>query len=371
MTDDSPEQVVPDPFEGTSLRAIRRLGGGSMGEVFVVEHRELGRRFAAKILHARLATEPHVVDRMRLEGQTLARLTHPNVVAIQGFDTTPAGRPYLVIELLAGQTLAEALTRGALPVNLAIHYGEELLSGLAAAHEIGVVHRDVKPDNIFLAESRHRRAPELKLIDFGIARVLPDAPAAAPEPLVIPTTTGAVLGTPHFSSPEGALGLRVDERADLYGAALVIYAMLTGRGPFDHIESEAAVLGAHVNEVPAPPSAHAPEPVPAELDALLLKALDKEPTARFASAREFKAELAQVGALLARPAGWLETTAYQRGERASGVADLASPPRLARPEPVPRLSRRAVGTIVLFAALALIASIVIVVSVGLRLRGAP
>jgi serine/threonine-protein kinase len=291
-------------------------------------------------------------------------------VAIQGFDTTPEGRPYLVIELLTGQSLTETLrTRGALPVALALHYGKELLSGLAAAHEIGVVHRDVKPDNVFLAESPHRSAPQLKLIDFGIARVLPSAPAEAPQPLVIPTATGAVVGTPRFLSPEGALGLRVDERADLYGAALVIYTMLTGRGPFDHVESEEAVIGAHLNETPAPPSAHALEPVPSELDALLLRALSKEPNARFASANEFKAELEQVGALLARPAGWLETTAYRLDEGPPDSGELASAPSSAAAESVPRLSRRALASIVLFAAIALLASLILVVSIGSRIRG--
>ncbi len=368
MTDPSPEAIVPDPFEGTSLRAIRRLGAGGTGEVFVVEHRELGRCFAAKLLRAPLAAVPHIVDRLRLEGQTLARLNHPNVVAIQGFDTTPDGRPYLVIELLAGQSLTETLrTGGALPVRLALKYGKELLSGLAAAHEIGVVHRDVKPDNVFLAQSPHRSAPELKLIDFGIARVLPDAPVEAPQPLVVPTATGAVVGTPRFLSPEGALGLRVDERADIYGAALVIYAMLTGRGPFDHVESEEAVLGAHLNETPAPPSEHALEPVPAELDALLLRALSKDPNGRFGSAREFKAELEKVDALLASPAGWLETTAYHLRE--PDIPELVTPASLTAGDSEPRLSRRAVATIVLLSAIALIASLIVVVSIGSRMRG--
>jgi len=229
----------------------------------------------------------------------------------------------------------------------------------------------VKPDNVFLAESPERGAPVLKVIDFGIARVLPTAPPEAPKPLVIPTATGEVLGTPRFLSPEGALGLRVDERADVYAAALVIYTMVTGRGPFDHVETEEAVLGAHVNETPAPPSEHALEPVPAELDALLLRALSKEPAARFGSAREFKTELDKVGELLARPAGWLETTAYRRHEGGNELPEDAPPPSVVAGESVPRLSRRAVGTVVVFAVLALLASVVAVVSVGIHLRGAP
>jgi serine/threonine-protein kinase len=391
-----------------------------MGEVFVVEHRELGRLFAAKMLHARFADRPEIVDRLRLEGQTLARLNHPNVVAIQGFDVTPSGRPFLIIELLAGHSLTETLrTRGRLPLEVAMRYGSELLSGLAAAHEIGVVHRDVKPDNIVLAESPHLSEPELKLIDFGIARVLPGAPPDAPSPLASPTATGAVVGTPRFLSPEGALGLRVDQRADLYGAALVIYTMLAGRGPFDHVEGDLAVIGAHVNETPVPPSKQTDEPIPAELDALLLKALSKDPNARFGSAGEFKAELERVARHLAEPAGWLETTTYDRSQWAEGgptpldanrdvvvsnatgkngsakmpalvpsrvqvvgpasagdqgpaaasPAVRAQGDRVRSANKTPRLSRRALATIVIFALLALLISVLGVVSIGMRLRG--
>jgi serine/threonine-protein kinase len=412
MADPSPDAPVPDPFEGTSYRAIRRIGEGGMSEVFVVEHVYLGRHFAAKLLHGRLAKSPDVVDRMRLEAQTLGRLDHPNVVAIQGFDTTADGRPYLVIELLQGRPLTEALrTHGAMPVDLAVHYAIQLLSGLEAAHEIGVVHRDVKPDNIFLANDPNGRVPELKLIDFGIARVLPGA-TEAPAPLTNPTATGAVVGTPRFLSPEGALGQRVDARADLYGAALVLYTMLAGRGPFDHVHGDRAVMGAHANETPVPPSQQTDEPVPAELDALLLKALSKDPNARFASAPQFRKELEKVVSGLGRPAGWLATTTYYRRtapvtiepERApspsrlaeeiveiraaipsrSGASDQArakegrasasehrrsdrSKASVARR----RLSRRALAIVVLFAVVALVVSVMAVVSVGMRLRGQP
>jgi serine/threonine-protein kinase len=383
-----------------------------MSEVFVVEHVYLGRRFAAKVLHARLAQSPDVVDRMRLEAQTLGRLDHPNVVAVQGFDTTPDGRPFLVIELLDGRPLTDTLrTNGAMSVDLAVHYAIQLLSGLEAAHDLGVVHRDVKPDNIFLADDPNGGVPELKLIDFGIARVLPGA-TEAPEPLMNPTATGSIVGTPRFLSPEGALGQRVDARADLYGAALVLYTMLAGRGPFDHVHGDRAVMEAHAKETPAPPSQQTEDPVPAELDALLLRALSKDPNDRFANARAFRDELESIASGLARPAGWLDTTGHYRGtapvtieqEPAAAPSRLpqesmalqaAPPPRdgaadepggqavrtstseRRRPESSHaaatshRLSRRAVAIVVVFAVVALVTSVIAVVSVGLRLCGRP
>jgi len=298
------------PFLGTPYRAIRHLGTGGMGDVFLVEHVELERQFVAKVLRAEFARHPQLVDRMRLEGQALGRLSHPNIVEVTGFERTADGRPILIMEYLRGRTLRDELRlRSQLPVAEAVRYARELLAALTAAHRIGIVHRDIKPSNLFLCEAPGK-ITTLKVLDFGVARVLPSAPKAAPPPLSVPTTTGAVVGTPRFTSPEGAAGKRVDERADLYGAGLVLYAMLSGRGPFDDIPKERDVLDAHARRTPEPPSAHAGEPVAAELDQIVLKALAKAPDERFQSADEFSAALERVGALLARPVGWLETTTF-------------------------------------------------------------
>lgn len=274
-----------------------------MGEVYLVEHRQLFRTFVAKLLHATFVSYPQVVDRVRLEAQALGQLNHPNVVSATGFGTSADGRPFLVLEHLKGRTLREELAeRGALPLGEALGYTLALLDGLAAAHALGIVHRDIKPDNLFLAQAGGGERI-LKILDFGIARVLPTAPASAPQPLALPTETGAVIGTPRFLSPEGALGARVDTRADLYAAALMLYTMLAGRGPFDHVKEGEDLIRAHAKEVPAPPSRYSATPLPAGMDDVLLKALAKDPAERFQTAEALSAALRSVaaGAGLALP----------------------------------------------------------------------
>lgn len=310
MADRTSGSPLRDPFEETSYRALRRLGGGKTGDVYAVEHTGLGREFAAKLLHAHLKSDPQAVDRLRLEAQALGRLSHPNVVSVQTYGETRDGRPFLVMELLRGHTLRRELERrGALPVGLAVNHATAVLSALEAVHGLGVIHRDVGLESVFLAEGRDGSV-QVKLIEFGIVRVLPNAPPSAPSPIAVPTESGQVLGTPRFLSPEGARGQKTDEAADIYGAALVLYSMLAGRGPFDHAGGGRAVLEAHAAEIPEPPSRYALEPVPAELDALVLHALQKDPHARPQSAREFREQLDRLSALLAQPAGWLETTGY-------------------------------------------------------------
>jgi serine/threonine protein kinase len=283
-----------DLFAGTQYRYLERLDAGGMGEVYLVEHRQLFRTFVAKMLHAALVQYPQVVDRMRLEAQALGQLNHPNVVTAAGFGTSADGRPFLVLEHLKGRTLREELAvRGALPTEEAIGHTLALLDGLRAAHALGIVHRDIKPDNLFLATGPSGERV-LKILDFGIARVLPTAPAAAPRPLALPTESGAVIGTPRFLSPEGAVGARVDTRADLYAAALMLYTMVAGRGPFDHVSVTSDVMKAHVSEAPALPSLYAPSALPPGLDELLLRALAKDPAERFQTAEMLSSALREV-----------------------------------------------------------------------------
>ncbi len=315
-----------DIFAGTSYRFVSRIGAGGMGEVFVVEHRELGRDFVAKVLHAEFASDPRIVDRMRVERQALGRLNHPNVVSVVDSATLKDGRPFFVMERLRGQTLAEELReRGKLPVYEAVHFACELLSALAATHQIGIVHRDIKPANLFICTLANGSRC-LKVLDFGIARVLPDAPAAAPLPLVLPTDVGVMMGTPRFASPEAAVGQRVDTRADVYAAALMLYLMLAGRGPFDHRAGAASVMAAHVSDDPAPPSKYAAEPVPYPLDKAVLRGLRKNPAERFQSAGDFQSELEGTVALLRKPLGWVETTLFPPDRPSAPTHNAPVPP---------------------------------------------
>jgi len=260
-----------------------------MGAVFEVEHRFLGRRFVVKVLHARLADQPQFVDRMRVEAQAMAQLRHPNVVEVVDFWTADDGRPCVVMELLRGRTLAQALlARRKLPWAEAIDLTRQVLSALSAAHALGIIHRDIKPENLFLHDA-NGAVPVVKVLDFGVARVLSEASVA---PLAIPTDTGAIVGSPRFVSPEGAAGKRVDQRADIYSTGVVAYAMLAGRGPFDGFNHACA----------EPPSKFADPGVPSGLDAAILRAIEHDADARYQSARDFSEVL---GSLAPRtPSTW-------------------------------------------------------------------
>jgi eukaryotic-like serine/threonine-protein kinase len=309
---------------GSPYRFVRKLGQGGMGEVLLVEHRELGRPFVAKVIHASLGRDPELVDRMRVEAQALARLNHPNIVSATDFRTAPDGRPFFVMEQLRGRTLGEELgRRQLLLVNEAVTFARQLLAGLGAAHAIGIVHRDVKPANMFLHEEPDRPRV-VKLLDFGLAKVLPNASTRGPRPLAFPTAPRMLMGTPRYVSPEVALGKPVDARSDLYSAGLVLYVMLSGRGPFDHVTGDLKLVSAHALAEPLPPSRHAPEPVPPELDQAVLKALRKNPDERFQSASEFEQALAVVADMLARPTGWLVTTVFEPPRAPEAPADAQS-----------------------------------------------
>jgi eukaryotic-like serine/threonine-protein kinase len=305
----SPGAAADDPLRGTPYRLVRKLGAGGMGEVLLARHQELGRDFVVKVLHQRLQHNPQLIDRVRVEAQSLGRLQHENIVAVVGFGECADGRPYIAMEYLRGQTLAALSRTRRLPVHDAVDLTRQLLAALAAAHALGIVHRDIKPENLFLQE-RPGQKPLLKVLDFGLARIVPGVSVHAPMPLSLPTDTGVVVGTPEYLSPEAAGGQPVDHRADLYSAALVLYVLLAGRGPFDHIKNQEMVITAHAVEEARPPSTLAPAPIPPELDRAILKALSKDPAQRFQSAREFEAALSAVAALLGQPLGYMETTLF-------------------------------------------------------------
>jgi serine/threonine-protein kinase len=277
-------------------RLVQRIGQGGTSDVYEAEHVGLRKRVVVKILQPQFEATPMSVERMRIEAQTLARVTHPNLVAVSDSGLTREGRPFIVTERLQGRTLLAELRssglRGCLHVEQAIEIVQQLLAGLSAAHAAGVIHRDIKLENLFLCAPDNTGRRMLKILDFGIAKVLAGAdPARAPEPLALRSQEGVPLGTPRFLSPEQAKCSETDARTDVYGAGMVLYELLTGRDPFFHIHGYAELLEAHVTEMPRPPSAVASQPIAPVIDAVVMLALAKRPEDRHPSAEAFAAAL--------------------------------------------------------------------------------
>lgn len=299
-----------------------------MGEIVEAEHIALRRRVVVKLLRAEYAEDPAMLDRLRLEAQAAASLGHhPNIVQVLDFGQTQRGAPYVVFELLRGLTLREEVQRrGPRPAAEAVELVLQVLAGLAEAHAVGIIHRDIKPGNLFLCDPDRDGKRTLKILDFGIAKVASMAnPRRAPAPLVLPTREGVIVGTPRFLSPEQALGAPIDLRADLYAIGVVLYWLLTGRDPFQHRKSVFEILHAHVNEVPAPPSRMAPYPVPLALDRAVLCALQKRPQDRFPSAEYLASALVHAVQVPAGKTRWSHT------EPLDTRALRASPPEVERP----------------------------------------
>jgi serine/threonine-protein kinase len=255
----------------------RKLGSGGMADVYLAEDQELGRRVALKLLDERHASDEQFVERFRREAQSAAGLNHPNIVSI--FDRGRAeGTYYIAMEYLDGRTLKELLVRnGPTPVPIAIDYARQILSALAFAHHNGIVHRDIKPHNIVVGGDGR-----LKVTDFGIAR-------SGTSQM---TEVGSIVGTAQYLSPEQARGAPVDPRSDLYSLGVVLYEMLTGTVPFTG-DTPVEIAMKHLSQVPKPPSEIRPE-VPHDLDAVVMRALAKDPAQRYASAEEMDADLARV-----------------------------------------------------------------------------
>jgi eukaryotic-like serine/threonine-protein kinase len=251
-------------------RVIERLGSGGMADVYCAEDQQLGRRVAVKLLHHRLAEDQQFVERFRREASSAAGLQHPSIVAI--FDRGEwDGTYYIAMELIRGRTLKDVIReRGPAPPAAAVDVVLQILRAARYAHQRGIVHRDIKPHNVMIDEDGR-----VKVTDFGIAR------AGASDM----TETGSVMGTAQYLSPEQAQGRPVDARSDLYSIGIVLYELLTGVVPFD-AESPVTVALKQVSETPVPPRERNPQ-VPLWLDAVVLRALEKEPANRFASADEF------------------------------------------------------------------------------------
>jgi serine/threonine protein kinase len=264
-------------LEGTPYRFVREIGHGGMGSVHEVEHRALGKIFVMKVLHESLAHRDDFALRMKREWRTLARLEHPAIVRVTDAGQTAEGLPFFVMERLEGQTLGEALrARGRFGAAEAIRLVSVVLSGLEVAHRAGAIHRDIKPQNLFLT------AEGPKILDFGIAKSMRRGGAFV-------TRSGVAIGTPRYMAPEQAAGLPVDGRADVYACGLVLFEMIAGQDPFSHLKDQAALVNAQVSEVPVrlDDVCSAPE----ALGDLLARFLAKDPADRPFSARLAQLEL--------------------------------------------------------------------------------
>jgi eukaryotic-like serine/threonine-protein kinase len=267
---------------GGRYRVLRLLGSGGMGAVYEAVQEGLGRRVAVKVVYDELATIGDAVARFQREALAAAALGHPNIVAVTDFQLGPP--PFLVMELLEGASLQQLIARGgALPVPRVVHVAAQLLSALAAAHRAGLVHRDVKPDNVFLT-STSAAADIVKLLDFGVVKQAGDPRAAQL------TATGAMVGSPAYMSPEQIRGRAVDPRTDVYGVGVCMYNALTGRMPF-HASSLPELVFA-IDEKTPPPILQLRPDAPPGLALLVERAMAKGPAARFGSADEMLAALA-------------------------------------------------------------------------------
>ena len=259
----------------------RPLGGGGMGEVFLARDRVLERDVALKVLRGQYAENEEFVERFRREAVNVASLSHPNIVSVHDRGEAEDGSYYMAMEYVPGGTLKERIDRdGPLPPATASAVAVQIADALGAAHEQGVVHRDVKPQNVLVSATG-----DVKVADFGIAR------AAAADVI---SGTSTVLGTARYMSPEQAMGEVVGPASDLYSLGVVLYEMLTGEAPFE-ADTPIAVSMKQVNEPPRPPKEIRGE-VPEGLNAVVLKLLAKDPAARYASAAALIAELDRLAA---------------------------------------------------------------------------
>ncbi|WP_411109472.1 protein kinase domain-containing protein [Streptomyces sp. c-19] len=304
------------------------LGEGGMASVYLAYDSALDRQVAIKTLHTELGREQSFRERFRREAQAVAKLSHTNIVSVfdTGEDTLDgAVMPYIVMEYVEGQPLGSVLAAdvrqyGAMPADKALKVTADVLAALEVSHEMGLVHRDIKPGNVMTT-----KRGVVKVMDFGIARAMQSGVTSM-------TQTGMVVGTPQYLSPEQALGRAVDARSDLYSVGIMLFQLLTGRLPFD-ADSPLAIAYAHVQEEPVAPSTVNRAVTPA-MDALVARALRKNPNERFPSAAAMRDECLRV--LSAGQTG--APVIVQGGPVTSGagVGSAVFPPVGQTPPPTPQ-----------------------------------
>ncbi len=333
-----------DPLIGELLdgryKIIDMIGEGGMGQVYRAEHIKIGKFFAIKVLRSEIVTNEEAVARFEREARSASSIGHKNIIEITDSNRLADGRVYLAMELLEGEPFNDMIEKE-ISVERLLQILIQTSDGLAAAHAKGIVHRDMKPENIFITTVDGKDVP--KLLDFGIAKV------AGTDGQNNLTQTGTIFGTPFYMAPEQALGQGVDHRADIYAMGVIMYEVFCGSIPFAG-DSFMHILTQHITAEPKPPSQMAAEygrTLPPGIEDLIIKAMKKEPDERHQSMEEFKAELVQVyqnvvGAgmssyMPAQAASHASApTPYPTGPHQQGhgpIAHQATPTPMGRPDP--------------------------------------
>jgi serine/threonine-protein kinase len=318
---------------GTSIgnyRLDKILGRGGMGTVYSGEHIYIKKAVAVKVLHPQFARYQEAIHRFLREARAATSINHANIVDVTDFGILADGPVYFVMEFLDGKSLEDLIEKeGAVELHRALNVANQIALALEAAHAVGVIHRDLKPDNIMLLKKPGRRdlvrmAPDqswitereesydfVKVLDFGIAKVL------VQDELLAETVQGAVFGTPEYMSPEAARGEDVDQRADVYSLGVILFDMLCGRPPFEAPQSS-EVLSMHINNPPPSPREFAPHREITEMaEAVILRAMQKDPDRRFQNMSEFRRDLASAyGSISYRRHGAPAPGLTPRGEEA-------------------------------------------------------
>ncbi len=323
----------PAAIEGETLgnyELVKLIGEGSMGRVFLARHTRLGRQVAVKVMRPEHLRHRGLIERFFQEARSVNQINHQHIVEVFDFVEELEGsgkiRAYCVMELLVGASLSELKQKEALPIARGIRIARQVCRALQAAHELGVVHRDVKPDNIFVTQ-REGQADFVKVLDFGVAKLT----TPLGEDKVQRTVEGMIVGTPPYMAPEQAAGLSASFTADIYALGVVLYEMLSGRVPFA-CEAFGQLVVQIITQAPPPlpPLTPSGERIPSELKALVMRCLHKNPAKRPSSMAELDEALGDI--LEGRASrGWLKVAAFSTAGAAALLALWVAATRLVAP----------------------------------------
>jgi serine/threonine protein kinase len=307
------------PVIGDRYEVLSKIGQGGMGTVYKVRDKKLGKEFAVKVLRLDLARDQEAIKRFEQEAKAAGNLTHPNLVAVYDVGITPAGAPYLVQDYIQGQGLSREIeVRGHLDVRSSLAIFVQICYGIEHAHRNGVIHRDLKPSNILLTKSPAGK-DMVKVVDFGIAKVLPIGSGRSAEL----TQTGEIFGSPLYMSPEQCKGEKVTESSDIYALGCIMYETLTGKNPFA-ADNTIKVILKQVQETPVSlSSGFKGLEIPASLDSVILRCLEKEPSERYQTVTDLREDLRLVQG---------GKTVHSRKSVLDNITEVAAAPISAEPK---------------------------------------